>query len=71
MAVQDIVERLVLLSETQGLIEKAKGGYADWYTNESSQMPYKPEEVQMEFWRQTLYFQPGNRNDTIPIAVYR
>lgn len=59
VAMQDIVERLVLLSESQRLIEEAKGGYAGWYANESNEMPYKPEEVQMEFWRQTLYFQPG------------
>lgn len=61
VAMQDIVERLVRLSESQRLIEEAKGGYAGWYANESDEMPYKPEEVQMEFWRQLLYFQPGIR----------
>lgn len=60
VAMQDIVERLVCLSKSQRLIEEAKGGYAGWYANESDEMPYKPEEVQMEFWRQTLYFQPGS-----------
>lgn len=60
VAVQDIVERLIHLSESQRLIEVAKGGYAGWYVNESDEMPYKPEEVQMVFLRQTLYFQPGS-----------
>jgi hypothetical protein len=60
VALQAIVERLVLLSESQKLIEEAKGGYAGWYANESDEMPHKPEDVQMEFWRQTLYFQPGS-----------
>jgi len=60
-AVQDIVERLLLLSKSQRLIEHAKGGYALWYANESDEMPYEPEEVQMAFWRQILYFQPGSR----------
>lgn len=61
VAIQDIVGRLVLLSESQRLIEQAKGGYARWYANESDDMLYKPEEVEMEFWRQTLSFQPGIR----------
>lgn len=60
-AMQDIVERLLILSQSQRLIEHAQGGYALWYANESDEMPYKPEEVQMAFWRQTLYFQPGSR----------
>lgn len=58
-AVQDIVEQLLLLSESQRLIKHAKGEYINWYTNESDEMPYKPEEVQMEFWRHTLSFQTG------------
>lgn len=57
--VQDILERLLLLCESQSLVERAKRGYAGWYANEAEEMPYKPEEVQMEFWKQTLYFQPG------------
>ncbi len=60
-AIQDMVERLVLLSASQKLIEEAQGGYALWYKNERDDMPYTPEEVQMVFWRQTLYFQPGSR----------
>jgi hypothetical protein len=60
-ALQEIVERLVLLSASQKLIEEAQDGYALWYANECDEMPYQPEEVQMVFWRQTLYFQPGSR----------
>lgn len=60
-AIQASVERLVLLSASQQLLDHAQGGYALYYANEPDEMPYQPEEVQMIFWRQTLYFQPGNR----------
>lgn len=60
VALQAIVERLVLLSESQKLIEEAKGEYAGWYANESDEMPTS---------RKTYRWNFGNKPSTFSQEV--
>lgn len=64
--VNHITERLVVVTQTQHLIEKAETGYFDYYQDrvkqgytQSEYIPYTPNEIQMQFWRQILYFRCG------------
>lgn len=55
---KEIVVRLRQLSDVQGLLQQAYAGYAEWYQVAPKELA-RPEDVQINFQLQTLYFQPG------------
>ena len=64
--VNHIAERLVVVTQAQHLIEEAETGYFDYYRDrikhgytQPEYIPYIPDEVHMQFWRQTVYFRCG------------
>lgn len=64
--VNQIAERLRAVAQAQHLIEEAATGYSDYYRNrvkhgytQPEYIPYLPDEVQMQFWRQIIYFRCG------------
>lgn len=56
--IENIVTRLQYMSSQQKLIEQSYSGYAEWYKVAPEGLPH-PNNVQINFRLQTLYFQPG------------